>query len=432
MQLRHVVTCFLVRPDDGRVLLGERSEDVRTYPGHWAAISGSVEEAGPLEQAYREIEEEAGLVRSDVQLRSEGWPVRFTDWDLGTVWVVHPYRFRCDAPERVRRDWEHIRFDWVEPERIRDLQTVPKLAEAWESADRQDGRPDPDWIFERVREDRDHGADELGIWTLMGLKRTGEALSEDDDWRESFRKACRRTQSLRSSMAPVIAAGLDAWMRTSEAESPRQLVGKLDKLTAEREQAPFRAAEAAAERIPDGAQVVTLSYSFSVLATLYEAAERVGRLTVAESRPACEGRRTVELAASFGIETELVTDAVAAGTARDADLVLTGADSLMPDGAVVNKSGTFALCCAAARGAARAMVAASESKVLPAGHEPEMEEMDPGELGESIPGVDARNVYFETIPADLIDEIVTEQGLTRPDTLAHRARRLKEARDSLL
>lgn len=431
MQLRHVVTCFLVRPDDGRVLLGERSEDVRTYPGHRAAISGSVEAAGPLEQAYREIEEETGLGRSDVELRSEGWPVRFADWDRGTVWVVHPYRFRCNAPEHVRRDWEHVRFDWVETRRISDVQTVPKLAEAWESADRQDGRPDPEWIFERVREDRDHGADELGIWTLMGLKRAGEALSEDDDWRESFRKACRRALALRPGMAPVMAAGLDACILASEAESPGQLVGKLDELTAEREQAPLRAAEAAAERIPDGAHVVTVSYSFSALATLYEAAEGVGRLTVAESRPACEGRRMAELAASFGVETELVTDAVAAGTARGTDLVLTGADSLLPDGGVVNKVGTFALCCAAARGASRTLVVASESKVLPAGHEPGMEEMDPAELGASIPGVETRNVCFETVPADLIDEIVTEHGLSGPEFHAHRALHLMEARDSL-
>ncbi|MFO7957537.1 MAG: NUDIX domain-containing protein [Candidatus Brocadiia bacterium] len=431
MQLRHVVTCFLVRDDDGRVLLGERSEDVHTYPGHWAGISGSVEEAGPLEQAYREIEEEAGLMRSDVQLRSEGWPVRFTDWDLGTVWVVHPYRFRCDAPERVRRDWEHIRFDWVEPERIPHLETVPKLAEAWESADRHDGRPEPDWIFERVREDRDHGADELGVWTLMGLRRAAEELCQGGDWRRHFRKACRRALSLRPSMAPVVAAGLDAWNLASGNDAPERLVEKLEELVAEREQAALRAAEAAAERIPDGAHVVTLSYSFSVLATLREAAERVGRLTVAESRPACEGRRTAELAASFGIETELVTDAVAARTAQDADLVLTGADSLLPDGGVVNKVGTFALCCAAARGAGRTLAAASESKVLPTGHEPEMEQMDPAELGESIPGVDTHNVYFETVPADLIDEIVTEHGLTRPDAPNNRALRLKEARDSL-
>jgi len=307
MQLRHVVTCFLVRPDDGRVLLGQRSGGVSTYPGRWAAVSGSVEEAGPLEQAYREIEGETGLRRSDVELESEGRPVRFTDWDLGTVWVVHPCRFHCRAPDDVRRDWEHVRFQWVEPERIPDMETVPKLAEAWEWANRQDGRPEPEWIFERVREDRDHGADELGVWTLMGLKRAAQSQ------RESFRETCREALSLRPSMAPVMAAGLDAWTLAWEAGSAEQLVEDLDELISEREQASLRAAEAAASA-------------------------HSGRPAQRPIPPRGRGRR---------------------------------------------------------------------------GTHPRR-------------GADVRNVYFEAIPADLIDEIVTEHGLTRPDALATRARRLRE------
>ncbi len=137
MQLRHVVTCFLRNPADGTVLLGQRSDRVSTYPGHWAAISGSVEEAGPAEQAYREIEEETGLSRSQVVLLGEGRPVRFPDRELGVVWVVHPYLFRCEAPEAIRTDWEHVRFQWTDPGRICELRTVPGLAEAYEAAVRQ-------------------------------------------------------------------------------------------------------------------------------------------------------------------------------------------------------------------------------------------------------------------------------------------------------
>jgi len=137
MQLRHVVTCFLRNPADGTVLLGRRSDRVSTYPGHWAAISGSVEDAGPTEQAYREIEEETGLARSQVHLLAEGRAVRFPDWALGVVWVVHPYLLQCETSEAVRPDWEHVRFQWTDPRRIPDLRTVPGLAEAYEAAVRQ-------------------------------------------------------------------------------------------------------------------------------------------------------------------------------------------------------------------------------------------------------------------------------------------------------
>ncbi len=425
MELRHVVTCFLVRPGDGRVLLGERSEDVGTYPGRWAAVSGSVEEAGPRKQAFREIKEETGLRRSDVELAAEGLPVRSADWDLNTLWVVHPYRFRCLAPERVRRDWEHIRFDWTEPDHIPQRETVPRLTETWQAVARHDGRPDPGAVFQQVRADREHGAEELGLRTLTALRWAAEGP------RERFRELCRAALSLRPSMAPVLSAGLEAGALARDTGRGGGLVQALEDLIARRELAPLRAAECAAGRIPDGSHVVTLSYSFSVLATLRGAAGRIGRLSVAESRPAREGRRTAELAASFAIPAELVTDAAAVRTAAEADLVLTGADSLLPDGSVVNKTGTFALCCGAAWGGARTLVVASESKVLPVGHRPEMETMDPSELGESLPGVNVRNPCFETVPADLVSEIVTERGPVRAEQLGDRARELQRARHSL-
>ena len=96
-----------------------------------------------------------------------------------------------------------------------------------------------------------------------------------------------------------------------------------------------------------------------------------------------------------------MTDAAAVAAVADSDLVLFGADSILPDGSVVNKTGTFALCCAAENCGVATLCVTTESKVLPAGAEPEMEEMPPGELGEPIEGVRVRNVYFEATPADL-------------------------------
>ena len=51
MQTRHVVTSLLTRPAEGTILLRRRSDRVSTYPGRWAAISGSVETEEPLDQA---------------------------------------------------------------------------------------------------------------------------------------------------------------------------------------------------------------------------------------------------------------------------------------------------------------------------------------------------------------------------------------------
>ena len=155
---------------------------------------------------------------------------------------------------------------------------------------------------------------------------------------------------------------------------------------------------------------MTLSYSFTTLVALKAVAEGISRLTVAESRPGCEGRRTACTAASFGIRTELVTDTVACGAMRDADVALFGAEAICHDGTVVNKTGTLALCAAAKAFGKKTLAVATTSKILPEGHLPAIEEMPARELGAGIEGVAVRNPYFEQTPGRLIDRIVTESG----------------------
>ena len=128
-----VVTCFVLRSRDGQdeVLLAQRSQRVRTYRGAWGAISGYLEPGvTPLEQAYTEMREEAGLERGDVELLRTGDLVAFRDEAIAQNWVVHPFLFRLLRPEAVRSDWEADRFAWYPPRALATLPTVPRLAEA--------------------------------------------------------------------------------------------------------------------------------------------------------------------------------------------------------------------------------------------------------------------------------------------------------------
>lgn len=134
MRERHVVTCFLQRTDPeghDEVLLLRRSKAVGTYQGRWAAVSGSIED-GPLEQAYREIQEETGLSRSDIRLLRQGQPLEVPAPELDTLWVVHPFLFHLKGPAEPALDWEHTEARWVAPKRLRRFRTVPMLVEALE------------------------------------------------------------------------------------------------------------------------------------------------------------------------------------------------------------------------------------------------------------------------------------------------------------
>ncbi len=131
MDERHVVTCFLEH--GGQIMLLRQSEHVSTYRGKWAGVSGYIEEgSSPSQQAWTEIEEEAGLDVDDVELVREGLPLEVKDSQLGRRWIIHPFRFQVMRPERIKIDWEHTEARWIAPEDIGRHETVPGLLEAWE------------------------------------------------------------------------------------------------------------------------------------------------------------------------------------------------------------------------------------------------------------------------------------------------------------
>ena len=126
LQEKEVVTCFL--ESGGEVLLLRRSEQVGSYQGRWAGVSGYVEKP-PDEQALVEIREETSLKGDDLRLIRSGEPLSVEDEKLGVRWVVHPYLFHIKDRARVRIDWEHKEMRWIDPGDIDNYRTVPMLKE---------------------------------------------------------------------------------------------------------------------------------------------------------------------------------------------------------------------------------------------------------------------------------------------------------------
>lgn len=126
-----VVTCFLIHrgPEGDRVLLLRRSQQVGTYRGRWAGVSGYLEASDPLEQAYTELWEETGLGRDQVRLLAACGAFDVYDPDLDRQWRVHLFMFEVPDPALVRTDWEHTEARWVRPEEVASYETVPGLAE---------------------------------------------------------------------------------------------------------------------------------------------------------------------------------------------------------------------------------------------------------------------------------------------------------------
>ncbi len=123
---KQVVTCFL--ESEGEILILRRSEQVGSYQGRWAGVSGYVETTAD-EQALVEIEEETSLCGEDLKLVKKGNPLLIEDEKLDVKWMVHPFLFHIKDRGKIKTDWEHKGTRWIDPKDIGNYQTVPMLKE---------------------------------------------------------------------------------------------------------------------------------------------------------------------------------------------------------------------------------------------------------------------------------------------------------------
>ncbi len=142
----------------------------------------------------------------------------------------------------------------------------------------------------------------------------------------------------------------------------------------------------------------------------------VEHVLVDETRPLLQGARLTAFELSeLGIPHTVIADSAAASLmARgEVDCVVTGADRIAANGDTANKIGTYSLAVAAAHHGLPLYVVAPTSTIdpdTPDGGGIPIEERDPAEVTGHFP---ARNPAFDVTPAELIEAIVTEEGVHR-------------------
>lgn len=195
----------------------------------------------------------------------------------------------------------------------------------------------------------------------------------------------------------------------------------LQQLRDELDTAKDRVARSFLKIAPEDAVVITTSFSDNVLATvqLLQEKGRLSRVYVLEARPLLEGRFLVVALKEAGIPASLVPDALGPSLVAQSTGVLVGADTVLRDGSVVNKIGSYGLALAA-RAHAKPFHVACETLKFDARHDaaswPGSPAMSPREVWENPPErIEIVNRYFEVVPASLVTSIVTERGSYGPD-----------------
>ena len=274
-----------------------------------------------------------------------------------------------------------------------------------------------------LKEDRQQGASELARLALRILAESAlhGAAGGVDQLRDLLRRRAEILMGARPSMAPMYNL-LQRWQsRLAELDAPdpegfrRGAAEAAEALVEASARAVKEAAQHARVQLAGNRTIITHSLSSTVLQVFRQLRGSDTRVIVTESRPLNEGCSLAAKLSQWGIATELITEAQMGLFVKTADAAIVGADSLLADGSLVNKAGTYLLALAA-RDQGLSFYTCCESFKLrtPAMGEPELEEMEPAELkAPDMPGVEVRNVYFDITPPHLISGWITEHGPVR-------------------
>jgi translation initiation factor 2B subunit (eIF-2B alpha/beta/delta family) len=256
--------------------------------------------------------------------------------------------------------------------------------------------------IEELQRDRQHGAS----WMA---RRAVEALVEvADESAQSGEELCTRLIEAGRGLAesrPGVGAVAGAVGRLLaaasghshlEADDLRQLIHEeAEALLDGRRRAAASIAIQLRERLTDA---VVLTHSAS--ATVREALQHTPpeKVICTVSYPVEEGRAFVEELRAEGLTAELVEDSEAAGRLDEVSLFLVGADTVYRDGTLCNKIGTHPLAEAAAAELVPTVVAAEVIKLAPI------------DAADAPPLDEVARTLFDLTPAELIEEVVTEEG----------------------
>jgi translation initiation factor 2B subunit (eIF-2B alpha/beta/delta family) len=282
-----------------------------------------------------------------------------------------------------------------------------------------------DWIdskIEGIARDRRHGAAQLAgraVEMLATLCRRGRASTPHDLARQVVTAALRVART-RPSMAPIHNWSLlfarrfnDLTRSASSLEDLRRLGVRLgEEIRAEQHRLLRQQVDAARPLLAACGSLVTLSYSSTVEAILGQALPRHTAVTIAESRPLLEGRRLFTRLLESRPSLRMVTDAQLGLAVARAELVLVGADSILSDLAVVNKTGTYLAALAAGAHQRGFFVAADTFKIQAAPVSPtSVLESRSGKEVWRRHGESCDNIYFDITPGHLVTGFVTELGI---------------------
>ncbi|GAB3423563.1 translation initiation factor eIF-2B [Haloparvum alkalitolerans] len=200
---------------------------------------------------------------------------------------------------------------------------------------------------------------------------------------------------------------------TTVADGKERLRETIEEVVADVERGKAAAAANARETFRDGETVLTHDYSTTVLEAMETATQEGLHLSayVTEARPRYFGRKTARaLAANPRVETTMIVDSAMGHALRECDRVVLGM-TCITDRTYYNRIGTLPLVATANELDVPVTVVGSGAKVID-DFRFENEFRDAVEvMREPVEDVDVENPMYDAVPVNLVDEVITDDGV---------------------
>ena len=295
-----------------------------------------------------------------------------------------------------------------------------------------------DELIDAIKRLKVRGAPALGVAGAFGVVLACKNVRNEPELKAELEKLTKARPTA-INLSYGVNRALQAAMRGRTPQEMRSYALEEAKRLAEEDSAVNRKiGEYGSELLDDGDVVLThcnagrlacvdWGTALGVIRTAIEQGKRI-EVIASETRPLNQGSRlTAWELLQDKIPVTLITDSMSAKVMRDGkvDKVLVGADRVVKEG-VFNKIGTYMHAVVAKVHKIPFYVAAplSSFDTKRSYKEVEIEERSPEELiffeGKQIAPLDVKvyNPAFDFTPFELIEAMITEKGVVRPDTLA--------------
>ncbi|MFB6093142.1 MAG: translation initiation factor eIF-2B [Haloquadratum sp.] len=281
-------------------------------------------------------------------------------------------------------------------------------------------------IDETIAEIREMQTHSSSVVAVKATRALSELLDRDHATVEEFERDLERNASalkranpshasLFNAMEAVVGDVVDRDDTVEGAKS--RLEGAIDRVVADIEQGKTRTADHAAPTFDAGETVLTHDFSSTVLEAIERAADDGADLTayITEARPRFLGRKMARrLAEIDGVEPHLMVDGAAGTYLDECDRVVVGMDCIVGD-TLYNRVGTFPIVATANRLDVPVTVVGSAAKVVDGNFVFENEYRSPAEVSlEPIEDVVIENPAYDATPLELVDEVITDEGVEEP------------------